>query len=216
MRHLIILDVETGGLDHFINPICQVSFSIVDENFEQKAAYSAFIQPYRIFGKDPVYEPKALQYNKITMKQLYDGLVTKDVVKVMIELFDRYKGKKKSDKPMFVGHNFSFDKGFVETLFRTQNQDIWKYVNANCFDTMTMSWLKWPDLPSYTLTNCCDKVGINLVDAHDAENDVAATTQLFKELTLSLRGGKAHDKNELVDHLNQEVELSSFRKHFKV
>jgi DNA polymerase III alpha subunit (gram-positive type) len=103
-----------------------------------------------------------------------------------------FKGLKsgKFAKPILVGHNITgFDNKFLEKMFEYGNKNLWDVVDKNVEDTMYLSRYKWYDdsIANFQLTTCCNKAGVELIQAHRALPDTKATARLFIEHIKSLR-----------------------------
>lgn len=192
MKHnLLICDVETGGRDAQKNPITQLTVEVVDPiEFKTIHLFESFVRPYN----DLVIEPVALKASRVTMQQVNAGMESKLVIKELLATFKKAnKSGRDSTNPYFVGHNFGFDMEFLKYLFAFHNQKLYDYVNEVPFDTlMLMKWyegnsLKSDEAQRYTLTSCCERLGITLKGAHGSGADVQATKQLFYTLTNLIR-----------------------------
>ena len=64
------------------------------------------------------------------------------------------------------------------------------YIQDIQIDTYSEALRAFPNETSHKLGHICSLVGINLVDAHKAMNDVIATADLFKHFTNKLRSKK--------------------------
>jgi DNA polymerase III alpha subunit (gram-positive type) len=131
------------------------------------------------------------------MTEINYGVDYKVLLKQLITTFDKYtiRTSKSQYKPILVAHNADFDAGFLEVLFAYDNKDLYDYIDKVLFCTQReMERIdgyiedKKSKL-SYTLGNCCNRMGIELKNAHGAMNDVIATTELFNCIVNKMRGG---------------------------
>lgn len=225
LNSVICIDVETGGLDCSENPMTQIAFQAFElENNKPIIEYSSYIKPYKGFNnKELKYDQKALDYTGINLELLQ--IKGKDIKVVVNELCDAFSKANTANshmkKPILLGHNIGFDVGFIQYAFLLHKLDIGKYLDSNknylgqetpkYFDTLLEAKQKWGNdakMTKFNLAACCQKAGIELVDAHDAFNDVKATKLLFQYFTSSIRsigGSIANEKNE----------HTSPRKHFQ-
>jgi DNA polymerase III alpha subunit (gram-positive type) len=216
--HIVCLDFETGGLKATKNPITQVavqSFRI--DTLEEISRYTDYCQKY---DDKLIYEQGALDYTHITMHDIDNGVPVKQLVKNLCEEFEKANiANNFRKKPILLGHNIAFDISFLRQIFNHCKVDLGKYLHCQddeqgnsypiFFDTMLMSQLKWADDPtmtSFKLEVCCEKAGIALYDAHDAQNDVSATKALFIYLTNHLRTGAG---------VSEQSEQARFRSTFQ-
>lgn len=174
------------------------------------------------------YEDRALEYSAITMDMLYDKGKTIDVVgKEVVEFMKSASPKTgSSKKPFIIGQNIAFDEGFFCQLMEYAGvmDEVKKCVRGKvdfygnwhplCIDTIILGQLALcnkPEITSYKLEILCENLGIELDDAHDADADVSATTNVVMELTKRMRNADLSDGSELCV---SKAEKS--RKHFKI
>lgn len=174
------------------------------------------------------YTDKALEYSAITMDMLYSkGLpveqVAKDVLQFIIDMTPKCA---KNAKPFLIGQNIGFDEGFfcqlmeygglmgeVKKVLRGQ-EDLYGHWHPLCLDTITIGQLALchlPNINSYKLEIMCEHLGIELDDAHDADADVSATTNVVAVLTQRMRNTDGDEGNNL-----QMAKTEKSRKHFKI
>ena len=193
----IVYDVETGGLKWMLNPITQIAFVVYDPvNMNILEEYKTFIKPYPVLGPsgegncEPVYEKAALDYSGVTMEQINAGKDYKVVVKEIIELFQRYTNPRSKKKyPRLAGHNVGFDNDFLDYLFSLADYDLFDYVLKITTDTQDLftRLTAHTEQEKHTLGAMCEYLGVELEDAHDALNDVRATGECLKKMTLMMR-----------------------------
>lgn len=217
--NILIFDYETGGFDPQANAVTEFAGIIIDgETLEEVSRYEAVLKPY---SDDLLYDPKALEFTGISMEQINTGVDFKTFSKDYLQFLKRGQSHAHAKyKTILVGHNVPFDIGFKQQLFYYMGKKIEDYVATGkdfygnsypkYFDTLPLAQIKWAneEMMSHKLTDCALKVGIEIVNAHRAMNDVIATKDVFINFIKSLRDdGKA--TKELV-----EVE-TRFRKTFK-
>lgn len=150
------------------------------------------------------YEDKALEYSAITMDMLYNmgkpiEVVAKEVLQFII---DNTPKCGRNMKPFLIGQNIPFDEGFfcqmmeyanlmgeVKKVLRGQ-EDYYGNWHPLYIDTIVLGQLALchlPNINSYKLEIMCENLGIELDDAHDADADVSATTNVVATLTQRLR-----------------------------
>lgn len=189
----IVFDVETGGLKPEEAPMTQIALILLNgKTLDEITRYTTFIKPY---GQELglTYQKAALDYTGITMAQIEGGKAIKEVIKDLIEIITQARSHNThiAYKPILVGHNVKFDKGFLKYAFQYVKEDIAKYVEfEDHFCTMRLSQAKsapeGPDL-QYKLEQCCERANVELLDGHDAMNDTIATKELFVTHIRSLR-----------------------------
>ena len=176
------------------------------------------------------YDAKALTYSAITMDMLYGmGKNIEVVAAEVIEFIKRNTPEKtpKNMKPFLIGQNVGFDVGFLQQmmayagltgelskLLRGQ-ADFYGNFQPLALDTISLGQLAMchiPNMNSYKLEIMCERLGIELDDAHDADADVSATTNVVSVLTQRLRsvGGTIPGESLAISKTDKS------RKHFKI
>lgn len=185
---------------------------------------------YDVDNSEPMdYEEKALTYSAITMNMLETmGEDICDVARGAVDFIADHTPKTpKNMKPFLLGQNIEFDKGFfmqlmeyaglvgeIKKLLRG-HEDFYGHWQPDVLDTIMLGQLALchlPNVDSYKLEIMSERLGIELDDAHDADADVSATTNVAAVLTQRMRsegcvmtgGGLAISKAE------------KSRKHFKI
>ncbi len=77
-----------------------------------------------------------------------------------------------------VGHNVSFDYGFIKSEFKQLGYDF----DRKTLCTVKLSRKYIPGYRSYSLGKLCDTLGIGITDRHRASGDALATVKLFELL----------------------------------
>lgn len=175
------------------------------------------------------YEKRALEYSAITMDMLYNQ--GEDLEVVCNELLEFFKqntlNSSKKYKPIFVGQNILFDLGFLQQImsycglwkeiakiFRG-SEDFFGNFQPYYVDTIIFAQLAFchkDGIPSWSLSNLCEMLGVELDDAHDADADVTATKEVLRLLTVRSR-------NEDVDDVEASTVVTKkekTREHFKI
>lgn len=185
---------------------------------------------YDVDEKVPMdYEPKALEYSAITMDMLETmGEDIKEVARGVVDFIKDFTPKTpKNMKPFLLGQNIDFDKGFfmqmmeyaglvkeVSKLLRGQ-EDFYGHWQPLVLDTILLGQLALchlPNVDSYKLEIMAERLGIDLDDAHDADADVTATTNVAAVVTQRMRSeGGSLDGGTLAIAKTEKT-----RKHFKI
>lgn len=206
----IILDFETGGLDCRKNAATEIGMICVDGGtFQEIGRYEAYFKPYLA-----EYNQQALDYTGITMDRLESqGKPLKEVVTEVAAFFKEMKtitSNSHTKKPILVGHNFGFDVGFLQAVFKEAKLDFSTLIDGtvdyfgnyrpNYIDTIVMSKLTWGQTEDrkYNLAACVETSGGTLNDGHKAINDVIATKELLIHFVNKLRsnGSGTLDPND--------------------
>jgi DNA polymerase III epsilon subunit-like protein len=175
------------------------------------------------------YNDKALEYSAITMNMLYNtGENIEEVAKGALQFIIEHTPKvSKGMKPFLIGQNVDFDKGFFLQMMEYAGliKEIPKYLRGAedfyghwqplTLDTILLGQLALCHLPSvnsYKLELMCEHLGVELDDAHDADADVSATTNIVGMLTQRMRSvGGAVEDGEIT-----MTKTEKSRKHFKI
>lgn len=175
------------------------------------------------------YEEKALTYSAITMNMLETmGEDICDVARGAVDFIADHTPKTpKNMKPFLLGQNIEFDKGFfmqmmeyaglvpeIKKILRG-HEDFYGHWQPDVLDTIMLGQLALchlPNVDSYKLEIMAERLGIELDDAHDADADVSATTNVAAVLTQRMRseGGVMTGGNLAISKAEKS------RKHFKI
>ena len=187
MNNYIVFDCETGGLDPEKNPITEIALiAFQGEDFKEVGRYETFVKPYG--GKE--YVPKALEMTGITMDMINSGIELKEFVK-QVTVFLKAAKRKGRIRPVMAAHNAAFDQGMLEFAFHEAGKNLYELIDPVFIDTMTWSRLKDPEKKKHNLPTVCERVGVEIVNAHRAMDDVEATKQALMSFVGSLRGETA-------------------------
>ena len=171
------------------------------------------------------YEDRALEYSAITMEMLRSqGVDLKEVAEGCVAFMAKHKTGGRNKAPFLIGQNIVFDIGFLQQLMEYGGQakeyakvlrgsiDFYGNFQPTYVDTILLAQLAFannPDVTSYKLELIAERLGIELIDAHDADADVAATTNVCAVLSKRMRNENGGDGAEL-----SKVEKT--RVHFKI
>lgn len=175
------------------------------------------------------YDAKALEYSAITMDMLENYGKPIEVVaqEVLQFIIDNTPKCQKNMKPFIIGQNIGFDEGFLCQMMEYAglmkelkkvlrgHEDFYGNWHPLCLDTIILGQLALchqPNINSYKLEIMCERLGVELDDAHDADADVSATTNLAAVLTQRMRcvGGEYEGEDLAVSKAEKS------RKHFKI
>jgi len=196
----IILDFETGGFNASKNAVTQIGMLCIDgETLQEVGRYESYIKPYNY-----QYDKAALDFTGLSLDFLENkGKELKEVAREVFELIKEWHQKTSktyTKKPILVGHNLKFDVPFMQQIAKETKNDLSKLLEGQLdfygnfypgyIDTMYLAKLSHGNdisFPSYTLGNCCSKMGVELVNAHNAINDVIGTKELLISYVNRLR-----------------------------
>lgn len=177
-------------------------------------------------GERMDYEPEALSYSGVTMDMLNNyGVDLNEIAGEVIEM-----GRKATltkgfqSKPILIGQNVPFDIGFMQQLMNYSGktkefekvfagyQDFYGNFQPRYIDTMDLARLALahdPTMSSYKLEKICESLGIELIDAHDANADINATLNVVRVIAHRIRNG-----NSNADSIIEKTDKT--RNHFKI
>lgn len=183
------------------------------------------------FDKDETtpmrYDEKALTYSAITMDMLESmGVDIQIVAAEVIEFIKRnIISKGRNAKPFLIGQNIGFDIGFMQQLMEYGNQtkeweklmrgtkDFYGHFQPLYVDTITLGQMALSHLEgmtSYKLEIMAEKFGIELDDAHDADADVTATTNVAMVCAQRMRNTSEYSGGMVM------TKKEKSREHFKI
>jgi len=170
LRPLVFLDTETTGLEPANHEVIEFAavkmdpqtFSVIDK-IEFK------IKPLHI----ETAQPKALEVNGYTPEKWTDAIDPETAAKRISEF---------CSESVIVGHNVSFDTGFLEVLLKQYK--IEKRIDYHKVDTCALAYtqLVHLGLESVSLVNVCKFLGISNEGAHGAAKDVERTIAVYRKL----------------------------------
>lgn len=174
------------------------------------------------------YEEKALTYSAITMDMLESmGANVKQVAAEVIDFIKQNTiSKGRNAKPFLIGQNIGFDVGFMQQLMEYGGQtkewekvmrgqkDFYGHFQPLYIDTIILGQFALSHLEgmsSYKLEIMAEKFGIELDDAHDADADVTATTNIAMVCAKRMRNASGVDDSNMV-----MTKKEKSRVHFKI
>ena len=213
-----------GTLVKYISPYCQKEIKGVTQ--KKKVLKSK----YEIDEQVPMeYSQVALDYSGITMAMLEEkGEDVESVANQVLEFIKEHTPKvSRNMKPFLIGQNVEFDKGFFMQIMERAGlvkevskclrgaTDFYGNFQPLVLDTILLGQLALchlPNIDSYKLELMCENLGIELDDAHDADADVSATTNVVAVLTRKMRSsGEGWDESDIAVSKTEKE-----RKHFKI
>ena len=217
-----------GSLVKYISPYCQKEIKGVTP--KKKVLKSK----YELNERIPMeYGNIALEISGITMDMLEEkGEDVESVAKQVLEFIQKHTPKiSKGMKPFLIGQNIEFDKGFLMQIMERAGlvkelskclrgaTDFYGNFQPLVLDTILLGQLALchkPNIDSYKLEIMCENLGLELDDAHDADADVAATTNVVATLTQRMRSGSGYSTNEDDESTVAISKTEKERKHFKI
>jgi DNA polymerase III epsilon subunit family exonuclease len=173
-----VLDLETTGLNAKKNAITEVT-AIQFRNGVEIGKYSTLVKP-----TEPIPEEV----------ELLTG-ITNDMVKnspALIMVLSELSGFI-GDSPMIVGHNVSFDIGFLREKVSQNGLSVFldRYDLSRAFCTKVLAQKALPSLPSYEGIVVATAIGYHNPNPHRAEADVRMSAGILFELINRLKAQDA-------------------------
>lgn len=165
MKNLIIIDVETSGLNPDIHEILGIGAVKVatGESFGVK------VVPEHIVDADPV----ALTVNGYTP----EGWALAVPLALALSDLDNFMGY----EPTMLAHNVSFDRAFLERAYRSRLL-IYPF-GYHHLDILTLAWNHLPFGAGLSLKKVCEALDITPEpEIHDAETGAQKAFEVYRKL----------------------------------
>ncbi len=166
MRDIIIVDLETTGLDSEKHEIIEIGAVKINagETFEVK------IHPMRIKDADP----KALQVNGYKKENWSEAFMPK----LGLMLFNEFVG---DNEPYFMSYNATFDWGFLQKAYADHKTKVPFHYHR--LDLMTIAWDRLPDGAALSLKKVCEYLALSPEPSvHQALNGALCALEVYKKL----------------------------------
>jgi DNA polymerase III alpha subunit (gram-positive type) len=203
-NNYIVLDIETGGLSADKNPITEIGWVVLNPDLEEIDSYQTYVQGYDGLEHGKV----AMDMTGIIMDMINSGITKAELIKVINATIKKYAVKGRQGKPVLAGHNIiDFDMKFIRYLI----PDIDKKVRPQVLDTLWMSrdaWGRDDSMANFKLGTCCQRIGVDISNAHRALDDVRGNKELLVYHLSSMRGKTAIINNS---DDSKEKQRASFR-----
>ncbi len=170
LRMYAIVDIETTGGYAANNAITELAIVLHDGNREVKR-YETLVRPDQSI-------PRYIQVlTGITDDMVADAPSFGEIAPFIHEWLK---------DAVFVAHNVNFDYSFLKHQLTACGLDL----NTPKLCTVRLSRKTFPGIPSYSLGNICQYLGISNASRHRAGGDADATVQLFEKILKA--GGLEH------------------------
>lgn len=158
----VVFDLETTGLEANKDEIIEIGACKVEQG-RITQTFSTFVKPSKHIPRE------------ITELTGINDAMVADAPTINYVLPDFYKF---CYGTTMVGHNVSFDIGFIYNVAKKLSYDF----NNPLMDTIEMARKKLPGLKNYKLGTVVERLKIVLDNAHRAINDATATAKVFIKL----------------------------------
>ena len=199
LENLLIIDVETSGVNPFRHQILSVAIAPLYGAAEPKVVYIKHDHiEWTQFAKE-IFSKYASDWEALG--------TTPQLACVAIEQYVREVSPESSAIP--VGHNIGFDLAFLRQLAFLGGRDQLAGLSHRAIDSHTLLYVLYAagQIPSSALTSdgAFHHFGISIpeIDRHTALGDVIATRELVRKLI-----------EYLIPHMSAEEQADSVKKHF--
>ncbi|WP_374712978.1 3'-5' exonuclease [Symbiobacterium terraclitae] len=173
-RPVLLLDLETTGLNPDTDRVIEVAAIRVDEHGRQVLA--TVVCPHPV----PTLSEEVTRLTGITQQMVAAGRPDAEVFARLWVM---------AHEAVIVGHNVSFDLSFLQAEFRRLGLTEWEgdWICTRALATFlrigkeSVNRAGYPYI-SYKLGDVCEAMGIKLEGAHRALNDLEATEQVLLQL----------------------------------
>ncbi|CAD2073573.1 putative ATP-dependent helicase DinG [Jeotgalicoccus coquinae] len=155
-----VVDLETTGNNLEKDNIIQLSITFV-RNFKITGQYNTFL------SDETTVSPFIRELTNISSDMLIGAPKFKDVAKDI---------KNQLDDAVFVAHNVDFDLTFLQSAFKSAGL---AYNPVHTLDTVELVRIFLPSVAGYQLHLVAEHLGIELSQAHRADEDAYATAEVL-------------------------------------
>lgn len=171
-QDLLFVDTETTGLDDTKHELLEVAaIRTSPDGLHIISTFEAKLKPLHL----ETAEPKALEINKYSAEEWTDEKCVKP--EIVADALQKMAGN-----TVLVGHNVSFDEGFLSPLFTRLGMKVpWGYHKV---DTVALSWplFLYTDAEGVSLEKVCRFLGVERMPTHRAAADAAACREIYLKL----------------------------------
>jgi ATP-dependent DNA helicase DinG len=157
-----VLDFETTGMSSDKDEIIQAGLAVVDETGSVCSQYASLVRPNK------AVPPEITRLTGITDDAVRTAPEIDEMLSQMVPLLQDV---------VLVGHNVEFDAHFLQAAL---DRSGYLAFTGRMLDTVELTRLMYPTLPSYSLASVTQTLGIGHDRPHQADSDALATADLFK------------------------------------
>ncbi len=174
----IYIDTETTGLIKYLHGIISLSYIIDDEEGNTLAKGKIEMNPLT-YGAAVTRE--ALEVNGYSLNDIRSFQPAEEAIAQFISVCSEHK----DGKYKVIGYNVQFDVGFIQEWFKKLNRGqygfLFDYKTVDPFELVKfLQHEKHIDTgKSQALGSACRYFGIELENAHDSDDDIRATREMY-------------------------------------
>jgi DNA polymerase-3 subunit epsilon len=124
-----VIDIETTGLKPGVHEIIELALILHDENFIPKDSFICKIRPIHF----ELIDPKALEINRLDITTLKNESTPSQIRNALYQWHEEIVNGKKL---LPLGHNYSFDKSFLNLFLGDYYNNIFDH---HCRDTFILA-----------------------------------------------------------------------------
>lgn len=183
-----VVDLETTGNNKNIDSIIQLSIVFV-EDLQIVDQYNTFL------SDDTELSPFIRELTGIEPYMLKNAPKFKDIAKEVASMLQEC---------IFTAHNVEFDYGFLRTALESTGI---RYQPGYKIDTVELTKIFMPTLERFQLSEVAQSIGVELSNAHRADEDAKATSKLLIKLLYRITGMNTETLKQLY-HLSKPLKFN--------
>lgn len=180
----VIVDIETAGFNAATDAMLEIAAVTVTVNDEQQWCIDEVVSKHVNPFKGANLDQASLEFTGIDPDHPFRKQIAVDEVDALKEIFKPVRKRIKEhrcSRAILVGHNASFDLGFLNACVERNNLKRNPFHPFSTFDTATMAGLAYGQT---VLARAAEAAGIEWdgKEAHSARYDAVQTAKLFCEI----------------------------------
>ena len=175
----VVVDVETGGFDCYRHALLEIAAAPIEFNEQGELAVGEIFSTHVVPFEGSEIDPKSLEITGIDITHPFRNAMDERAALDNIFTPVRQAAKRNNcTRAILVGHNASFDLGFLNTAVARVNHKRNPFHPFSTLDTVTLGAMAYGQT---VLSKAVLAAGMewNNDDAHSAVYDTERTAQLF-------------------------------------
>ena len=175
----VVVDVETGGFDCYRHALLEIAAAPIEFNEQGELAVGEIFSTHVVPFEGSEIDPKSLEITGIDITHPFRNAMDERAAPDHILTPVRQAAKRNNcTRAILVGHNASFDLGFLNTAVARVNHKRNPFHPFSTLDTVTLGAMAYGQT---VLSKAVLAAGMewNNDDAHSAVYDTERTAQLF-------------------------------------
>lgn len=175
----VVVDVETGGFDHVGDALLEIAVVVVRMDTHGLVHPDSAISTHVVPFPGSHIDPRSLEITGIDPDHPFRAaLEERDALDLIFTPVRKALREFDCQRAILVGHNASFDLGFLNAAIRRTGYKRSPFHPFSCFDTATLGGLAYGQT---VLSKAVMAAGIhwNNDEAHSAVYDTERTAELF-------------------------------------